>query len=212
MTTTGCDISDSTTTTTNALTITARCNSAACAGGICDATSKSGTAQFPADTFTPTSTPIVKRDLPFQSPGLKTAKPIPSDKEERETGFTGSVAPRDEEDDEDGDIEEFWLDEWSQVDPEVKHREDMNDDDGRDEERLDTHSSSRVRAFGKQGFNMGVQGLIGCTSIILVSRRAVWMSHNWEDPSFTSRTMECPNNDIYVGVGFHVPRGPFSRC
>lgn len=203
---TGCGVFNSAMTSTKTLTITAQCDSAACGGGFCDASPRTGTAQFPSASFTPPANGKAVRRRSVETSANKISE-ISSDQASHHDQNEGeattssrteiSLESRDTADD------EFWLDEWGRVDPEVHLREAMDDDDDRNEERWDTHSSSRVRAFGKQGFNMGVRGLMGCTSVIVVSRRGVWMSHIWEIPSFTSRWPECPRNDIYVGVGKH---------
>ncbi|RYP13177.1 hypothetical protein DL765_007004 [Monosporascus sp. GIB2] len=46
-------------------------------------------------------------------------------------------------------------------------------------------TSSLVRTFGDGVVSAAVAGLHGCTSVIVVSRRGVWLSHIWETPSFT---------------------------
>lgn len=91
--------------------------------------------------------------------------------------------------------EDNWMAEWARVDPEVKHRL-----DGEGASRYDFHTSSRVRAFEQDSFSMGVQGLVGCTSVIVVSRRGVWMSHIWESPTFTTQDPDIWNNDVEIGV------------
>ena len=45
--------------------------------------------------------------------------------------------------------------------------------------------SSAQFPFGRIEDNFGVSGLHGCTSVIVVSETAVWISHFWEDPGFT---------------------------
>lgn len=47
-------------------------------------------------------------------------------------------------------------------------------------------SSSKYTAFDEAEHNILVQGLEGCTSVIVVSRKGAWASHFWERPSFTS--------------------------
>lgn len=48
-------------------------------------------------------------------------------------------------------------------------------------------SSALVRKLGNQPLNVAVQGIYGCTSVIVVSELGVWMSHFWEDPSFLNQ-------------------------
>lgn len=45
-------------------------------------------------------------------------------------------------------------------------------------------SSALAFGFGQNRFDVAVQGLYGCTSLIIVSTQGVWMSHLWENPSF----------------------------
>lgn len=33
-------------------------------------------------------------------------------------------------------------------------------------------------------FNIGMRGLVGCTSVVVISRAGVYVSHLWENPSF----------------------------
>lgn len=48
-------------------------------------------------------------------------------------------------------------------------------------------SSALARKLGNQPFTVAVQGLYGCTSVVVVSEQGVWMSHFWEVPSFASQ-------------------------
>ncbi len=52
--------------------------------------------------------------------------------------------------------------------------------------RRDPNFPSSALAFGlgTNRFDVAVQGLYGCTSLIIISTAGVWMSHLWEDPSF----------------------------
>lgn len=47
-------------------------------------------------------------------------------------------------------------------------------------------SSSQFTDFDEAEHNIFVQGLEGCTSVLVVSRAGAWASHLWERPSFTS--------------------------
>ncbi|RYP39915.1 hypothetical protein DL767_002034 [Monosporascus sp. MG133] len=46
-------------------------------------------------------------------------------------------------------------------------------------------TSSLVRTFGDRVVSAAATGLHGCTSVVVVSRRGVWLTHVWETPSFT---------------------------
>lgn len=45
-------------------------------------------------------------------------------------------------------------------------------------------SSSRFTYFDNAEHNILVEGLVGCTSVVVVSRLGAWASHFWEAPSF----------------------------
>lgn len=45
-------------------------------------------------------------------------------------------------------------------------------------------STALYRPLLNQPFGMAVTGLYGCTSLIIISTKGVWMSHFWENPSF----------------------------
>jgi hypothetical protein len=68
-------------------------------------------------------------------------------------------------------------------------------------------SSSIVRAWKKKAINVGVRDLYGCTCVIAVSRRGVWMSHLFEVPTFSHpQTYAEPDEDVWMkeaeqGVG-----------
>ncbi|RYP89585.1 hypothetical protein DL770_004306 [Monosporascus sp. CRB-9-2] len=46
-------------------------------------------------------------------------------------------------------------------------------------------TSSYARAWENEVATVGVAGLYGCTSIVVVSDKGVWATHMWENPSFT---------------------------
>jgi hypothetical protein len=48
--------------------------------------------------------------------------------------------------------------------------------------------AARLEYFREQDLTTGVVGLYGCTSIIVVSKGAVWVSHWWEEPLFTAES------------------------
>jgi hypothetical protein len=45
-------------------------------------------------------------------------------------------------------------------------------------------SSSLSRVFGNQPFNVAVTKLFGCTSVLVVSSKGVYMNHLWQGNSF----------------------------
>ncbi|KAL5346705.1 hypothetical protein ACLOAV_008412 [Pseudogymnoascus australis] len=47
-------------------------------------------------------------------------------------------------------------------------------------------STGKAEAFLNEEFSMSVQGLYGCTSLVVLSQQGVYMSHFWEVPSFRS--------------------------
>lgn len=51
-------------------------------------------------------------------------------------------------------------------------------------------TSSRFEPYLANEINILVQGLRGCTSIMVVSRQGAWASHMWESPGFTVRFQE----------------------
>lgn len=82
-------------------------------------------------------------------------------------------------------------------------------------------SSALLRLLGNQRFNVAVQGLYGCTSVVVVSETGIWMSHLFEGPSFESQQnfQRDVLGPICTGDGTHwipgiaqytQPRGPFS--
>ncbi|KAE8359918.1 hypothetical protein BDV27DRAFT_149164 [Aspergillus caelatus] len=48
-------------------------------------------------------------------------------------------------------------------------------------------SSALFRELGNVKFNLAVQDLYGCTSVVVVSEKGVWMSHLWENPAFATK-------------------------
>jgi hypothetical protein len=51
-----------------------------------------------------------------------------------------------------------------------------------------TSAAAKLRYFRDQDLTTGVLGLFGCTSIIVISKGAVWVSHWWENPVFISQS------------------------
>ncbi|KAM0329417.1 hypothetical protein ACHAQA_004724 [Verticillium albo-atrum] len=43
--------------------------------------------------------------------------------------------------------------------------------------------TARYREFLKDPFKLGVKGMCGCTSVIVASKKGVYLSHHWENPS-----------------------------
>ena len=58
-------------------------------------------------------------------------------------------------------------------------------------------SSAIAYGLGPTRFDAAVQGLYGCTSLIIVSTQGVWMSHLWENPSFQT-------NDVVNQANFQA--------
>lgn len=48
-------------------------------------------------------------------------------------------------------------------------------------------SSAKIITFGNTAFNTVIQELWGCTAVLVMSDRAIWLAHFWEGPSFQSR-------------------------
>lgn len=48
-------------------------------------------------------------------------------------------------------------------------------------------SSALFKELGDVKVNMAVQNLYGCTSVVVVSEKGIWMSHFWENPAFATR-------------------------
>lgn len=48
----------------------------------------------------------------------------------------------------------------------------------------DSRSTALARTLSNQRYDAAVHGLYGCTSVVVVSQQAVWISHFWEIPSF----------------------------
>ncbi|RMZ29886.1 hypothetical protein D0859_06020 [Hortaea werneckii] len=71
-------------------------------------------------------------------------------------------------------------------------------------------SSALVQLYLDYPFSMTVQGLYGCTAVVLISRRGVYMSHLFENPGFTNNfqndiAQAIPNGDatpISIGSVF----------
>ncbi|MCJ1414891.1 hypothetical protein MMC32_001220 [Xylographa parallela] len=73
-----------------------------------------------------------------------------------------------------GDVQEFLLGEYSHADW-VNLRQ-----------TIGKPSSALLHKLVNSQYDMVVQNLYGCTSVVVVSERAVWMAHFWEGPSFTN--------------------------
>ncbi|MCJ1433062.1 hypothetical protein MMC27_002421 [Xylographa pallens] len=71
-------------------------------------------------------------------------------------------------------VQEFLLGEYSQADW-VDNRK-----------TIGKPSSALMHELVNSQYDMVVQNLYGCTSVVVVSERDVWMSHFWEGPPFTS--------------------------
>ncbi|KAI9841870.1 MAG: hypothetical protein M1837_000340 [Sclerophora amabilis] len=91
-----------------------------------------------------------------------------------------------------GDVVQFLLSEYAWAEW-VPHREGVTDG----------QSSALARRLGNQRYDMAVRGLYGCTSVVVVSNRGVYMSHFWEVPSFQDLTRFRADviNNLYNGDG-----------
>ncbi|KAH8772185.1 hypothetical protein BGZ57DRAFT_928912 [Hyaloscypha finlandica] len=49
---------------------------------------------------------------------------------------------------------------------------------------------AKLEYFRNRDITTGVLGLFGCTSVIVISRGAVWVSHWWEDPVFMAQSID----------------------
>lgn len=58
-------------------------------------------------------------------------------------------------------------------------------------------SSALFHELKNEPYNMVVRGLYGCTSVVVVSERAVWMSHHWEVPFFSPGSWEIGSQDQF---------------
>ncbi|MCJ1361949.1 hypothetical protein MMC16_001050 [Acarospora aff. strigata] len=47
-------------------------------------------------------------------------------------------------------------------------------------------SSAKIITFGNTAFNTAITQLWGCTGVLVMSDRAIWLAHYWEGPSFQS--------------------------
>ncbi len=47
-------------------------------------------------------------------------------------------------------------------------------------------SSAKIIPFGDANFNTAITQLWGCTGVLVMSNRAIWLAHYWEGPSFQS--------------------------
>ncbi|CAI6334307.1 unnamed protein product [Periconia digitata] len=65
-------------------------------------------------------------------------------------------------------------------------------------------SSSRQFDLGNQAFDAGVSGLHGCTSVVVIAQRAIWISHLWEIPGFINTFID-PDTGLSIG-----PAGDFA--
>ena len=58
-------------------------------------------------------------------------------------------------------------------------------------------SSADSRPWTSLPGNLGVDGLYGCTTLVVTSREGAYMTHFWEDPSFSSFVDDDPAKDTY---------------
>ncbi|KAK4496950.1 hypothetical protein PRZ48_011399 [Zasmidium cellare] len=194
--TSGCDLDPSPSTTSLTSTLTLQCSQASCGQGGC-AGGKTKTAKHTGTKCKDCTT----------SEGLVYApqSTVPATASDPVAGATPSLAPEEggsltkrtllEPKDFNDNYDQFMLTEVDKAREEgniVEHRE--PDTGGR--------SSSSVWTFFEEAENFAVEELSGCTVIILVSRRGVWMSHHWEDPTFINLhgLPSTVQQDILVGM------------
>lgn len=121
------------------------------------------------DNSSTTNASLAKPSLNIQQPkNMLLERPLLEDY--AELAQRAVVSPKDF----DGNVEEFILREYAWAEW-VPHRSEGG------------VSSALVRGLVNHKYDMAVAGLYGCTSVVVVSKRGVWMSHFWEDPSFQSQ-------------------------
>lgn len=57
-------------------------------------------------------------------------------------------------------------------------------------------STSKQLDFRNVRFNAGVEGLQGCTSVMVIAKRAIWMTHFWEIPGFLNVGVDPNTNQL----------------
>ncbi|KAF2877717.1 hypothetical protein BDV95DRAFT_602075 [Massariosphaeria phaeospora] len=60
-------------------------------------------------------------------------------------------------------------------------------------------SSSKLLALNHVPLNAGVDGMRGCTSVIVIAKRGIWMSHLWEVPGFLNMEIDPASNRVFKG-------------
>lgn len=122
-----------------------------------------------------TCSSCVNNDLPSSTPPPKVKRHRGSGvalKEKRMLDWPGN-APYD------GDLDFFTWSQWQwNLMGLVAHRQDFQNP-----------SSSFFHPLTNFRFSVGVAGLYGCTSLIVLSSRGVWISHLWENPTFDDPTI-----------------------
>ncbi len=71
-------------------------------------------------------------------------------------------------------------------------------------------TSSHITTFEDRVASAAVTGLHGCTSVVIISRRGVWLTHIWECPSFIGRGKLCHALLLSLGL-FTCPRKKITR-
>ncbi|KAB8218768.1 hypothetical protein BDV33DRAFT_192562 [Aspergillus novoparasiticus] len=89
------------------------------------------------------------------------------------------VLAKPEDDEFDGDVDAFLVSQYMRADWVPSSQQSL--------------SSGLFRELGNVKFNLAVQGLYGCTSVVVVSEKGIWMSHMWENPAFG---MEGPSREL----------------
>lgn len=112
------------------------------------------------------ATPAAKRDWPI-FPDLKKKRSV-----EMQSGIDKRVLPVPSDPPYNGDVTAFLLDEYAWA-TWVPLRRDPNHP-----------SSALARQLNNQRLDLAVDGLYGCTSVVVISTQGVWISHFWEGDSF----------------------------
>ncbi|KAI1857971.1 hypothetical protein JX265_011001 [Neoarthrinium moseri] len=73
-------------------------------------------------------------------------------------------------------------------------------------------TTSQVVQFNDKVVSLSVQGLYGCTSVVVVSQRGAWASHIWEAPTFTGSIDNFRARGLdYITRGLHDDNPQFSQ-
>ncbi|KAE8330015.1 hypothetical protein BDV39DRAFT_213475 [Aspergillus sergii] len=108
---------------------------------------------------------------PLCAAGSKAASKVSAPKNGIKAGsLPKRVLAKPEDEDFDGDVDAFLVSQYMRADWVPSSQQSL--------------SSGLFRELGHVNFNLAVQGLYGCTSVVVVSEKGIWMSHMWENPAF----------------------------